>query len=831
MMNRKRVFWATTALASSLLFAGAAAAQSTASVEVEGDEIDSVVVTGTAGPRTTDGSIVAETLGKTRSSITQEYIGTQAAGQTVLQSLNLAPGLNFTNNDPYGSSGGNVRLRGFDGNRISLTFDGIPLNDTGNYAIYTNQQLDPELIERANVNTGTTDVDSPTASATGGTINYVTRRPSGEFGGFLQGSVGSFAYGRAMALVETPEFGPWDTRAWFAVSTQKYDKFKGLGDLEKTQVNARFFQDLAKDGDFLALSIHYNKNRNNSYLGPSLRTATGSLPDQVNDPANPYGWDVDTTLSYTAPTFRAGLADVDTNGSAYWGLRINPSNTGNIRGNSRFTLTDNLTLTVDPSFQYVLANGGTQNATLTETNALLRGTMAAGGVDLNGDTDTLDTVRVMTPSNTNTRRYGVNSSLIWDMNANNQFRLAYTFDYGQHRQTGEYGFVDFSRPDVPVYANNFGGRKGDKIYNLDGYFLRSRDRASIASLNQIAAEWRGTFMDDNLRVNVGVRAPFFSRELNQFCYSQNGSSNVRCTSENPNATLANGNVTFASTGATQYIRPYARDVDYDAVLPNAGITYRFGEGHMVYASYAEGLSAPRTDSLYSVIRLASGEIGNPNVEPEETKTFDLGYRYRSGDIIASAAVWHTDYENRIVSSYDQDLGFNVDRNVGAVESYGFDSQIGWEPTDKLSIYGSLSFIESELQDDVRISSTLTALTKGKSVVETPDMTVGVRVAYEFSDMFSAGVQGKYVGERWITDVNDLKDDAYSVIDLDARLDFAPLGAEGTYLQLNVINVTDEDYYGSLGTTTSATPGSPGYSRPFAQVGAPRTVMATLRYAF
>ncbi|RZJ96209.1 MAG: Plug domain-containing protein, partial [Brevundimonas sp.] len=170
-MNRKSLFWATTALCGGLMLAGAANAQSTATQEAE---LGDVVVTGARGPRTTDGTIVAETVAKTRSSVTQEFISTQAAGQTILQTLNLTPGLNFTNNDPYGSSGGNIRLRGFDGNRVSLTFDGIPLNDTGNYAVYTNQQLDPELIERASVNTGTTDVDSPTASATGGTINYVT---------------------------------------------------------------------------------------------------------------------------------------------------------------------------------------------------------------------------------------------------------------------------------------------------------------------------------------------------------------------------------------------------------------------------------------------------------------------------------------------------------------------------------------------------------------------------------------------------------------------------------------------------------------------------------
>ncbi|MBI1408314.1 MAG: TonB-dependent receptor plug domain-containing protein, partial [Caulobacter sp.] len=121
---------ATTAIAGSLMMAGGAFAQSTGTTEVE-----ELVVTASSGPQTVGGVITAETAPKSKSSIDQEYIASQATGQTVIESLNLTPGLNFTNNDPYGSSGGNLRLRGFDGARVSLTFDGIPLNDTGNYAI------------------------------------------------------------------------------------------------------------------------------------------------------------------------------------------------------------------------------------------------------------------------------------------------------------------------------------------------------------------------------------------------------------------------------------------------------------------------------------------------------------------------------------------------------------------------------------------------------------------------------------------------------------------------------------------------------------------------
>lgn len=836
MMNRKRVFWATTALFTGLMAAGAASAQSTGT---DATEVDAVVVTGSRGPATA-GMAVAETVAKTRNTINQEFIGTQSAGQTILQTLNLTPGLSFTNTDPFGSSGGNIRLRGFDGNRVSLTFDGIPLNDTGNYATYTNQQLDSELIERASVNTGSTDVDSPTASATGGTINYQTLRPTADMGGWIQGSLGDFNYRRVMGLFNTGEFGPWGTTAWFAASYQNYDKFKGLGELEKTQYNARIYQPIRGNGDFVALSAHYNENRNNNYNGPNLATSTGFCDvaktqvcgDQVNE--SPFGWNVDFDRTYIAPTIRPGQRDDDVNGTGYYGLRINPSNTGNIRGNSRFTLREGLVLTVDPSFQYTLANGGTQQTLLNENDLLLRGTKTTGGVDLNGDGDILDRVRVMTPSNTNTHRYGVNSSLIWDLNDSHRLRAAYALDWGRHRQTGHYGFVDFSDPTKPTFVDVFGGRndEANRIVNLDGYALQSRDRKSIAMLNQLSLEYRGRFLQDALTVNIGVRAPFFERELNQNCYSQNSSSNVLCTSEVPNATLANGNVTFAGRGTTQYIAPYQLEKKYDAILPNIGATYRFGDGHSVYASYGQSLSAPRTDSLYVVRRLADGSVGNPTVQPEESKNFDLGYRYTASTLVLQASVFANQFDNRIVSTFDPDLDTFVDRNVGSVESMGAEFSAGWEPVENLSLYATASFLNSELQDDYVFNAAGALLpTKGKKQVETPEQMFSARASYKFNDVLTAGVQAKYTGERWVTDVNDLKADAFTVVDVDARFDFARFGFEGTYLQFNVTNLTDEQYYANLGTGASSTPGQLGYGRRFASVGAPRTVMATLRYAF
>lgn len=853
MMNRKRLFWATTALIGGVVAAGSASAQSTGTEALENRAatVAEVVVTGVRGPFTTDGTIVAETVAKSRSTITQEFISTQTPGQTILQTLNLVPGLNFTNSDPYGSSGGNVRLRGFDGNRVSLTFDGIPLNDTGNYAIYTNQQLDPELIERASVNQGTTDVDSPTASATGGTINYITSRPRNERGVQLVTGLGDHNYGRVFLRGDTGEIGPWGTTVFVAGSYTRYDKFKGPGELEKRQFNARVYQDLG-DGDFAAVSFHWNRNRNNFYnnFNSLANLASGVFPENDVACVRPVG--VAGTAQNEATQSLIIRSDGTTGtGSCtnYHGLRINPSDTGNIRGNFSYGITDNLRLTLDPSFQYTMANGG-GFTTITERDDRLDqagGNTGGLGVDLNGDGDVLDTVGIYTPSNTNTRRYGLTGSLIWDINDDHRLRAAYTLDYGRHRQTGEASF--FGRDSEP--ASVFGGQDGwgkpeARVFGRDGSFFRSRDRFSIAQLNQVAVEYVGNFMDDMVTLNVGARAPFFERELNQYCFSQNGTSTVRCTTEAVASTLANGNVTFASTGATQWIRPYSTTLKFDDILPNVGLVVRPFEGHSIYASYAKGFSVPRTDQLYQPVRNPAGGLSFNQVQPESTDSWDLGYRVRQSNLIASIAGWYTEYENRIVSTQDVDpnsefFGFSIDRNVGAVNQWGVDGQIGWEATETLAFYVSASYNNSELQENLALSTTTELPTRGKSLVETPEWTFGGRIDWQATPNLGLGLQAKYVDERFSTDVNDEVFPSYTVADFDARYDLTDtFGVTGAYVQLNVTNIFDETYLGNISTGNHATtidvdPGPGVILRNgvvrTGSLGSPRTAMISLGLRF
>ena len=801
------LFGASLVALASTLTAAPAFAQSTGSIETE----ETIIV---MGARVTDGigGVVAPETTKAKAVLTQELIERQNPGQTILNAINMVPGVNFTNSDAYGSSGGNLRIRGFDGNRISLTLDGMPLNDTGNYAIFSNQQLDPELIDQVNVNLGATDVDSPTASASGGTVNYRTRLPKDDLGAVLSASYGEDDFHRVFGAIDTGVFTSFGTKAFFSASMARNDKFKGPGKIDKQQYNARIYQPIGDNGDFISIAGHYNENRNTFYRAPNLseiRTLTGeTLPAGINNTAligDFSGAQEDAIMAFdydatcTVPTPVAGTAQAASTCSNYHGVRINPSNTGNVRFNSRFTLTENLMFTVDGAFQYVLANGGGSTA-LAENSAQLIGSSSALGVDLNGDSDILDTVRVYTPNNTNTRRYLATASLIWDVTENHRLRLAYSFDRGRHRQTGEFGFLNASGNPLDV----FGGRNEPGVISADGAQLQQRDRLSIALLHQVAGEYVGKFMDERLTVQAGIRAPFFKRKLDQHCYTMPANGFAYCSTQP------------ASTVDPTFARPFEKTYKYDKLLPNAGFNYKFTDQASIFGSYAKGFSAPRTDNLYRAAVV--------DVQPETTDSFDLGVRYSSSRIQAQLTGWVINYKNRIVSSFDRDLGISLDRNVGKVDSYGFDGSIAWRPIDQVTLYAFGSYTHAELKDNIEVSSTQILPTKGKLVPETPEWQLGGRAEFTAGPV-SLGLQGKWVDDRYATDLNDVLVKGYTLVDLDARLSLAQWGLDKTYFQLNVTNLFDEFYFGSFMTQVQ------GSNGPNFTVGAPRTVMGTVHFEF
>ncbi|MDX3910028.1 MAG: TonB-dependent receptor [Sphingobium sp.] len=685
------------------------------------------------------------------------------------------------------------------------------------------------------MNLGSTDVDSPTAAATGSTVNYRTITPSDDFGVKMVGSLGDYSYFRAFGMVNTGVFTPWGTKAFFSASSAANDAvYGGIGKIDKQQYNGKVYQPIGSNGDFISLAGHYNENRNNFFGSSPLRVDSSRVPGTSSSNRFPItrGERDFQIARCSIPAPVTGVADAASLCGEPFEYRYNPSNTGNVRINSRFTLADNVVLTVDPSYQYVKANGG-------GTSIGSEGTTPIGGVgqvgfiqagstatqyffgrDVNGDGDTLDLIRVASPSQTQTHRYGVIASLRYDLIEDNTLRVAYSYDRGRHRQTGEAGYLRTDGFAVDPFPVN------DPIRDRNGDAVQKRNRLSYAILHQVSGEYRGEF--GPVTLNVGVRAPFFKRDLNNYCFTATAAGNLRCFGD---GSAANGAYATANPAVQG---PQRRVFKYDKILPNAGFVVDATNAVSVFGNYSKGLQVPGTDNLYQSF-FFTRDNENANPKPETTDNFDVGVRYRTSSLQAQLSGWYTIYSDRLASAYDRELDQTIYRNLGRVDKYGIDGSVSYQPIPEISLYAFGSYLKSKIKDNVELTATSVALTKGKRESGAPVYTFGGRVQGDIEGL-QLGVQAKRTGPRYVNDQNlpvlqsgaqvyGAKAPAYTLVDIDARYSLARFGAEGVAIQLNVTNVFDKLYVGGFDGTLSNTTVS------FAQIGAPRTFIGSLIVGF
>ncbi len=834
-------------------------AQSTGSADFD----KTIVVTGAKSNKGIDGVNIPDTT-KAKAELNQDWIEHQVGGQSVNDLINYLPGVSYTNNDPYGGTSGNLWIRGFDSSRISETFDGMTLNDDGGYALYGGELLDSEVIDKVTVNLGTTDVDSPTSSATGSTINFTSHMPSDKMGFRVNAGLGSDNYWRVFGMLETGEFTSAGTKAWISASDSKNDSpFNNYSKIDRHQFNGKLYQPLGSNGDFLSLAAFYVVLRNNFSGSDALAVTPYAADTGTGFTAFPSNY---TNAFYTyTPCTTSTTATPNTCGTAFE-YRPNPANLLNVRAAFKKTLADNLVFTLDPSYQFTKANGGGTAGMFESYKTIGADTTATGyiggsyylGEDLNGNGNMTDKVQMYVPSETKTHRVALTSSLRYDIAPTQSVRLAYAFARSMITQSGEATFLNSNGSPINVYATNAA------VTDANGNLIEKRDTLSIAELNQISGEYRGQFFAKALTVNAGLRAPFLHRVLTNYCFTTSV-SNVTCAFGASGTAFGNANpYSYNGVAPAGAAAPQTRKYNYSVVLPNIGFTYKLGNGHEAFFNYSKGFQAPQTTALYNSFYYPQGTAGaEPN--PEKSDNFDLGYRFNDRKITAQVDLWYTHFTNRLGQAYDPIQQISIYENLGPVTRYGVDANVAYKIAPKVTAYAFASLIHSKIEGNVdngacpAATATSVAVgqivcvgsegylnTAGKVESAAPHLTLGGRLQGE-TGPFTLGVQAKYTGERYVNDENvgyymgttaattslqyPAKTAGYAIVDLDARFSLAKSGlGEKSYVQLNVTNLFNHFYVGSMSSTTNAVVGAGSYVNT-AYVGAPRAFVASVNIAY
>ncbi len=168
-------------------------------------------------------------------------------------------------------------------------------------------------------------------------------------------------------------------------------------------------------------------------------------------------------------------------------------------------------------------------------------------------------------------------------------------------------------------------------------------------------------------------------------------------------------------------------------------TWRIGAGYAVdgvggrlRGSIGTGIKNPTFTELYGFF--TGSFIGNPDLKPEESESWEIGWEQETGDISWSATYFDANLENEIYTAF---IGFSSTalNRAGKSDRSGVELAARWDVLANLSLAGQATFFDS--QNDA-----------GDDEIRVPDMTASLSADWQVQeDGLRLGLALDHVGEQ------------------------------------------------------------------------------------
>lgn len=765
----------------------AAAAPAADAPAADANEVDAVIVLGQGQSRQVQ-------------TITTTQIEVLAAGSSPLRAIEKLPGVSFQSADAFGAYEWSTRvaIRGFDQSRLGFTLDGVPLGDMsyGNYnGLHISRAVTSEDLGKVELAQGAGSLSTASTSNLGGTLQFFSRAPSEDFQVRTDATAGSDSMHRLYGRIDTGAIEALaGLRAYVSAVDQKSDKWKGGGEQKQRQYDLKFVLPIGDVGSITGFWNH-SERREQDYqdmsfdmikrLGrdwdnfqPDWNKAVG-VGSVLNNPANYAG---------ATPILDGGYwTGVGTNPYAAYGVAT-------------------------PDDAYYAGAGIRDDDLYAVTLEQKLGDMVR--VDLTAYGHKNKGQGLWYTPYTVSPGYGTAGSTAAPLSIR-------TTEYDIDRT----GLIGNAHLDLGAHALSAGFWIEDNDFHQARRFYAetlarpSRDPLDFQS-NPFATSWEYRFdtqtttgylqdvwtVNDALKVNFGFKALKVVNKVNAIVGAMNGKIESK-----------------------------------DSFLPQVGAVYALDNGVELFGGYTENMAAyvsAATSGPFASQNQAAVDYVRDNLEPETSKTFEGGVRYKTDRFQGVAAVYHVDFENRLASASTAPpiLGLPaVLSNVGAVETKGIELAGQYRLTDAWSLYGSYAYNDSTYKDDVPgAGGTVAMRTKGKDVVFTPKHLLKASLGYDTGAGFFGNLGVSYTSSRWYTFENDGgRVDGFTVADLTAGYRFAGetnAWLRGLEVQANITNLTDEDYISTVGSGGASKADRSGTAMTLLP-GAPRQAYVTVRKRF
>jgi iron complex outermembrane receptor protein len=724
-------------------------------------QVDELVVT---GRRVSEASVAIGTDHATATvSITREALLSAPAGVTGLKMLESLPGFNVQANDALGmyEFGNSVSVRAFNFQQIGFLLDGIPMGRSdqfGGSPIY--RYVDNENLQRVTASAGAGDVSLPSYASLGPIVDYITKTPDKDPGGSISQTMGEDNLRRSFLRLESGEHH--GLSGYAAGSWIKGDLWRGPGSIKREHYEGKLNYAFENGGNLMFQTVH---NDYYDYDSPSITKAqyAGTAGDVFGRSGRDFGY-----LGYVpalAPT-TAGVQYSNANYNQYYKFAVN-ARQDHLYGLTLNTpITDAIKLS---STAYYEDKGGygvspeayaTSLASYNAEKNIVAGLTAPKGLQygLSG----IDGIRK-----------GVTTKLAWELGVNTIEAGLWLEKDDYHRTQARYNTVNGNPDGAPLF---------NEPVHLQRNYVSTRETTQFFLKDTLR------LLDDKLKVELGFKSTDIDYKITGY--------------RNPADYIAQRTPTLTDTWK-------------DNFLPQVGLVYSLNARDQVFASYSENMALPRgADDIFSA---ATPAVTGP--EPETSQNLEVGYRANRPTFNASVVAYYTAFDNRLQAYASVVPGSGTTetfyQNVGSVEAHGAEFSGQWKPEPlggKIYFNTNLSYNKAKFENNFS-----TYMIAGNALPDFPTWLIQGGVTLEPVSWAVINISGRHISDRFTNMTNSETTKGYTIwnayIDLGDGFGVGPL--KQVKARINVDNIFDKDYLGTISTTVNtAATFRPGSHRTF-----------------
>ena len=202
----------------------------------------------------------------------------------------------------------------------------------------------------------------------------------------------------------------------------------------------------------------------------------------------------------------------------------------------------------------------------------------------------------------------------------------------------------------------------------------------------------------------------------------------------------------------------------DATTWRVGAAYNTVFGGKLWGSIGTGIKNPTFDELFGFF--PDFFVGNPDLVPERSESWEVGYDQSFGPFTASLTYFNADLEDEIFTNFSV-FPSTAENRLRGSERSGFEVSAGWQVNDAISMSGFVSNIDSDNDE-------------GEPEIRVPEWTASASANWESQSKngFRAGLAVDFVGEQLDTDFSifdpvtfqspDVSLDSYFLLSLTAE---------------------------------------------------------------